>query len=98
MESLQPELYTQTSTESVPDESSDGFDGEIEMSCTDAGSGNVGVGAALGELHLGVVYDFTKKHLEVRVIGARQLSPPFQYTTASRATGITARTKTQCNP
>ena len=87
VESLQPELYAQTSTESVPEESVDGCETEAEASLAGTSAGG---SAPLGEIHFSVVYDFAKKNLIVKVIEARQLPRPANKSTNQQLTSHTA--------
>lgn len=74
IESLQPELYAQTSVEST------------EGSSIDAGIGGCGdvdlnldgpiESTPLGQIHFSLVYDDHKKVLTVRVVEACHLPPP----------------------
>ena len=63
VESLQPELYAQTSTESV----SDSLDGDVEV------ISSAPINSPLGEIHFVVRYDFLKKNLLVQVAECRYL-------------------------
>ena len=75
MESLQPELYAQTSLESMEGScdggDSDG-DGDVDPNC------DVRLRASpLGQIHFSLAYDEQKKMLIVKIIEASHLPTPF---------------------